>query len=91
MAFKINKIKSLDYNDKYNYSLDNQTIGTAQYYKKKYGDKFDDCDYKILEISSRSGYTDEDLTEAIKSKQLFKLITKYLDCINSLLRALFDH
>ena len=77
MSFIINKIKPFDYNDKYNYLSDNQTIGTSQYYKKKYGEKFSDLDYRILEIKSRDEYTLDDLEEAILYRKQQKMLIAY--------------
>ncbi len=65
MAFNVNKIKGFDYSNKYNYLSDNDTVGTALYYQKKFGDKFSYHDYLILEIKSREGKTEADLDEAL--------------------------
>ena len=85
MSFQINKIKTFNHDDKYNFLPDNQTIGTAQYYKKKYGDKFSDYDYRILEIKSRDGYTEQDLNDAIVERKhnTVLVVYEYNEIVNS--------
>ena len=77
MSFNINKITGFDYTNKYNYLSDNDTIGTAQYYHKKFGDKFSMLDYKILEIKSRNEFTDDDLDEALLKRKHHNALVAY--------------
>jgi hypothetical protein len=46
-------LKKNNLNDPYNFLPDNQTVGTFGYWKRKFGDKFDDFTYEIWEAQSR--------------------------------------
>ncbi len=48
----MNIFKRINLNDEYNYLPDNLTIGTFSYWKRKYGDKFDDTTYIKWEAMS---------------------------------------
>jgi hypothetical protein len=50
--------KKFDYNDINNFLPDNFTTGTAEYYQNKFGDKFPDHYYKLMEILTRPEYDD---------------------------------
>lgn len=45
--------KKINYNDDYYFKPDNQTVGTFEYWKRKFGDKFDDATYVKWEAYSR--------------------------------------
>jgi hypothetical protein len=79
------KKKAYDYDDPKNYLTDNQTIGTAEYYKKKIPNLPDHM-YHILESSARIEYTQDDarqkfreLVFSIKKEQDDKLMKEYED------------
>lgn len=50
--------KKFDYTDINNFLPDNLTTGTAEYYQNKFGDKFPDHYYKLMEILTRPEYDD---------------------------------
>jgi len=50
--------KKFDYNDINNFLPDNFTTGTAEYYQNKFGDKFPEHYYKLMEILTRPEYDD---------------------------------
>ena len=52
--------KKFDYNDINNFLPDNFTTGTAEYYQNKFGDKFPEHYYKLMEILTRPEYDDPD-------------------------------
>ena len=53
--------KPIDKEIIFRYLPDNYTIGTEEYYRNKFGDKFPDEVYKYLEVKSREEYTEEDV------------------------------
>ena len=53
--------KQVDKENIFRFLPDNHTIGTEEYYKNKFGDKFSDELYKFLEVKSREEYTEEDI------------------------------
>ena len=50
--------KKFDYNGINNFLPDNLTAGTAEYYQNKFGDKFPEHYYKLMEILTRPEYDD---------------------------------
>ena len=55
-----------DYNDINNFLPDNFTTGTAEFYQNKFGNKFPDHYYKLMEILARPEYNDpEELTHMV--------------------------
>ena len=52
--------KKIDYNDIYNFLPDNATIGTSDFYRRKYEDKLPEPYYKYMESCARVEYTEED-------------------------------
>ena len=56
--------KKFDYNDINNFLPDNFTTGTAEYYQNKFGNKFPEHYYTLMEILTRPEYNDPD--EVIK-------------------------
>jgi mRNA-degrading endonuclease HigB of HigAB toxin-antitoxin module len=44
-------------------------VGTAEWWKRKYGDKFDNNEYYLLEVMSRKEYDKVDLQEAMEEYQ----------------------
>jgi len=50
--------KKFDYNDINTFLPDNLTTGTAEFYQNKFGDKFPDHYYKLMEILTRPEYDD---------------------------------
>jgi hypothetical protein len=48
---------------------DSQTVGTAHWWRRKYGDKFDNNEYYLLEVMSRKEYDKVDLQEAMEEYQ----------------------
>lgn len=77
--------RKFDYGDKYAFLPDNHTIGTKEYFKRKYGDKFPDHIYDILEANHRQEYTEQDkaqLMDAIftlQREQNEKLMREFED------------
>ena len=59
MAFIVKK--QIDKENLFRFLPDNYTIGTEEYFRNKFGDKFPDEVYKYLEVISRKEYTDEDI------------------------------
>jgi hypothetical protein len=72
-----------DYSDQYAFLPDNNTIGTKEYFKKKYGDKFPEYIYDIMEAEHRIEYSEEDKANVIKAiarlqqEQNEKLVAEY--------------
>ena len=56
-----------DYSDQYAFLPDNNTIGTKEYFKKKYGDKFPEYIYDIMEAEHRIEYSEEDKANLIQA------------------------
>jgi hypothetical protein len=54
-----------NYNDPYLFLDERETIGTTMWWKRKFGDKFDDNTYYLLEVMSRKEYDKVDLQEAM--------------------------
>ena len=52
--------KKFDYNDINNFLPDNFTTGTAEYYQNKFGNKFPEHYYTLMEILTRPEYNDPD-------------------------------
>lgn len=50
--------KKFDYTDINKFLPDNFTTGTAEYYQNKFGDKFPEHYYKLMEILTRPEYND---------------------------------
>ena len=50
--------KKFDYDDINSFLPDNFTTGTAEYYQNKFGDKFPDHYYTLMEILTRPEYDD---------------------------------
>jgi hypothetical protein len=63
----------------YRFQPDNLTIGTEEYYRNKFGDKFPDEMYKFLEVKSRVEYDEED------EQKLINDILEYRKIYNMLL------
>jgi hypothetical protein len=63
----------------YRFQPDNQTIGTEEYYRIKFGDKFPDEMYKFLEVKSRVEYDEKDEEKIIND------ILQYRQVYNRLL------
>jgi hypothetical protein len=59
MAFIVKK--QIDKENIFRFLPDNYTVGTEEYYRNKFGDKFPDEIYKYLEAISRKEYTEEDI------------------------------
>jgi DNA polymerase III delta prime subunit len=59
MSFIIKK--QIDKENIFRFLPDNHTIGTEEFYRNKFGDKFPDELYKYLEVKSREEYTEEDI------------------------------
>ena len=64
MSFIIKK--PVDNTNIFRFLPDNHTIGTEEYYRNKFGDKFPDEVYKYLEATTREEYTDEDIKYVIE-------------------------
>jgi hypothetical protein len=62
----MNILKRNNLNDEYNYLPDNLTVGTFEFWKRKFGDKFDDSTYMSWEAQSK-------LDDVEKSKVLEKI------------------
>lgn len=65
MSF-IKGAKSTTEIDFYKLLPDNLTIGTQDYFKNKYGDKFSDTVYKYMEIKARKEYNENDEEDYIQ-------------------------
>ena len=59
--------KKMDHTDMTNYLSSNRTIGTYDYWKKKFGDKFDDEFYYYLEVLSRKEYNESVTNELLNT------------------------
>ena len=74
-----------DYSDQYAFLPDNRTIGTKEYFKRKYGDKFPDYIYEIMEAEHRVEYTKEDKSNLIRAiarlqqEQNEKLMSEFIE------------
>ena len=64
MSFIIKK--PVDNTNIFRFLPDNHTIGTEEYYRNKFGDKFPDEVYKYLEVTTREEYTDADIKYVIE-------------------------
>jgi predicted house-cleaning noncanonical NTP pyrophosphatase (MazG superfamily) len=64
MSFIIKK--PIDNTNIFRFLPDNHTIGTEEYYRNKFGDKFPDEVYKYLEAKTREEYTDADIKYVIE-------------------------
>ena len=64
MSFIIKK--PVDNTNIFRFLPDNYTIGTEDFYRNKFGDKFPDEVYKYLEVTSREEYTEEDIKIVIE-------------------------
>ena len=65
------KPRSQEKIDLYKFMPDNFTVGTEEYYKKKFGDKFPDELYKYFEVKARPEYDEKD------EKNLIEQINEY--------------
>lgn len=72
-----------DHSDLYHYLPDNLTVGTFDFYKRKFGEKFPDYIYELMEIEARvDDRLKNELREIIfiqKKKYQEKLISEYLE------------
>jgi len=72
-----------DHSDLYHYLPDNITAGTFDFYKRKFGEKFPDYIYELMEIEARvDDRLKNELREIIfiqKRKYQEKLIGEYLE------------
>lgn len=77
--------KKFNYDDTTNFIMDNNTIGTSDYYKQKFYDKLPYELCQELEIKSRIEYDDDDLKEfyirvqQYKQEQHHKIMKEFLD------------
>jgi len=82
--------KQKNYNKEniYNYLSMDKSVGTYEYWKNKFGDKFDDNYYYLMEVLSRKEYDDNITKEFIKcikehqKEENEKLINEYNEIIN---------
>ena len=64
MAFDLKK--KFNHSDINNFLFDSQTVGTFDFYKNKFQNKFPDHYYELFEVLSRSEYNDEKCNELIE-------------------------
>ena len=83
MSFIIKK--QIDKENIFRFLPDNHTIGTEEFYRNKFGDKFPDELYKYLEVKSREEYTEEDIKFVVdkinEAKKIYesKLLIEFED------------
>ena len=65
------KPKVLEKNSLYRFMSDTHTVGTEEYYRNKFGDKFPDELYKYFEVKARPEYDEKD------EKNLIEQINEY--------------
>lgn len=59
--------RKFDYGDQYAFLPDNKTIGTKEYFKRKYGEKFPEYIYDLLEANHRQEYSEEDKAQLLEA------------------------
>ena len=67
------KPKIQDKSSLYRFMSDSHTVGTEEYYRNKFGDKFPDELYKYFEVKARKEYDEKDeeiLMEQIKEYRI---------------------
>ena len=64
MAFDLKK--KFNHSDINNFLPDSKTVGTFDFYKNKFQNKFPDHYYELFEVLSRSEYQDEECNELIE-------------------------
>lgn len=59
--------KTFDYSDINNFLPDNTTVGTSDFYRNKFQNKFPDHYYDIFEVMSRSEYSENETIQLIEN------------------------
>jgi hypothetical protein len=91
----------IDHTDMNNYKSLDRTVGTYEYWKKKFGDKFNDSYYYYLEVLSRNEYNEYETIKILNSikqqmqeeqekvlKEYFERVSVEPDEFNKLLREI---